>query len=175
MQVSKLMSRDLVTVAPEDSVEQAVKLLQRRGIRHLLVLKKKRLVGVISDRDVKRALDPEKTKKKLMNVGGLYFLLEPILVEEIMTADPLAVAPDTPVQEAARIMVREKFGALPVVQNGKPVGIVTETDLLRYFADKEPESVPGAAAAAPKPAGKQSRQPKAWGKRSRASKPGRKR
>ena len=54
-------------------------------------MKKDRLVGIISDRDIKRAMDPAKTKKKLMGIGGLYFLLEPILVREIMTREPVTM------------------------------------------------------------------------------------
>lgn len=140
MKVSELMNRELIAVAPDDSVEQAVKLLRQRGVRHLLVMKKNALVGIISDRDVKRALDPQKTKKKLMNVGGLFFLLEPILVEEIMTRAPVTITPDTEVHQAAWIMVERRFGALPVVKKDKTVGIVTETDLLRYFAESVAEA-----------------------------------
>src|SRR3990172_2230665 len=136
MQVSELMNRELVTVEPEDSVEEAVKLLRQRGIRHLLVIKKSRLIGIISDRDIKRALDPRRTKKKLMDIGGLYFLLEPILVEEIMTRDPVTIGQETSVNHAAYIMVERRFGALPVVENGRKIGIVTETDLLRHFASE---------------------------------------
>jgi acetoin utilization protein AcuB len=135
MLVSQFMNSDLITVAPEDSVEEAVKLLSRQGIRHLLGMKKNRLVGIISDRDIKRAMDPRRTRKKLMGIGGLYFLLEPILVEEIMTRDPLTIGPNTPAKQAAYIMVERRFGALPVVECGKTVGIVTETDLLRCFAE----------------------------------------
>ena len=134
MQVSELMNRELVTVQPEDSVEEAVKLIRREGIRHLLVMRKGRLIGIVSDRDIKRALDPRQTKKRLMDVGGLYFLMEPILVEEIMTRDPMTVDPGVSVHQAALIMVERRFGALPVVQNGCTQGIITETDLLRYFA-----------------------------------------
>lgn len=133
--VSELMNQDLILVSPEDSVETAVNLLRRRGVRHLLVMKRNRLVGILSDRDIKRALDPRATKKKLMAVGGLYFLLKPIFVEEIMTANPVTIEPDTSVLQAAWIMVNRRFGALPVVQKGKTLGIVTETDLLRYFAE----------------------------------------
>jgi len=139
MQVSELMNRDLITVAPDDSVEEAVKLLRQRGVRHLLVMKKNRLVGIISDRDVKRALDPRKTRKKLMDIGGLYFLLEPILVEEIMTPNPVTIAPDASAGHAGFVMVQRRFGALPVVESGRTVGIVTETDLLRYFAGESME------------------------------------
>lgn len=139
MQVSELMNRDLIAVSPDDSVEEAVKLLRQRGVRHLLVMKKNRLVGIVSDRDVKRALDPRKTRKKLMDIGGLYFLLEPILVEEIMTPNPVTIAPDAAAGHAGFIMVQRRFGALPVVENGQTVGIVTETDLLRYFAGESME------------------------------------
>ena len=82
MKVSQLMTRQLITVAPMDPVEHAVKLLRRRHVRHLLVANRGELVGIISDRDIKRALDPKKTKGRMMAVGGLYFMLEPILVEE---------------------------------------------------------------------------------------------
>jgi acetoin utilization protein AcuB len=135
MKVSQLMSRKLITVRPQDSVETAVGLLRQRGVRHLLVLDNRELVGIISDRDIKRALDPQKTRqKKVMNLGGLFFLLEPIAVREIMTRNVVSVSPNLTAQEAAQIMVSERFGALPVVKSGTLVGILTETDLLRYFA-----------------------------------------
>ena len=154
MDVSELMSRDLITVGPQDSVEEVVKLLRRRGVRHLLVMKKGRLVGIISDRDIKRALDPRQTRKKLMDIGGLYFLMEPILVEEIMTSDPVTVAPGASAAHAAFIMVQRRFGALPVVENGRTVGIVTETDLLRHFACESMERDRGPVHTRPTSAGR---------------------
>jgi len=138
MKIADLMSTKLFTVSPDDSVEATVRLLQQRGVRHLLVLDGHDLVGIISDRDIKRALDPKKSKRsKMLNLGGLYFLLEPILVSEIMTKDPTWIAPSATAQEAAEIMVTKRFGALPVVKGGKLVGIVTESDLLKYFAKKK--------------------------------------
>jgi len=134
MKISDLMSRKLIAVAPDDTVEVVVQLLRRRGVRHLLVMKKNKLVGILSDRDIKRAMDPGRTKKKLLGIGGLYFLLEPILVREIMTRDPVTVGPDLSARQAAQIMIAERFGALPVEDKGKMVGIVTETDLLRCLA-----------------------------------------
>jgi acetoin utilization protein AcuB len=151
MNVSELMTRKLITVAPDDSVEAAVQLLRRRGVRHLVVMEGDLLVGILSDRDIKRAMDPGKPKKKLLNIGGLFFLLEPILVREIMTPDPVTVGPDLSVQEAASIMVAKRFGALPVEGGGRTVGIVTETDLLRYFAKTGGER---------RPEGEKSRPPK---------------
>ncbi len=150
MNVAGLMTRKLITVSPDDSVEHAIQLLQQRGVRHLLVLEDGELVGIVSDRDIKRVLDPVRHhKKKLLGVGGLFFLLEPITVREIMTADVVSVPPDMPAQEAASIMVAEKFGALPVVRKETLVGILTETDLLRYFADLPGERVPARARTLP--------------------------
>jgi acetoin utilization protein AcuB len=145
MKVSELMTRKLIAVSPNDSVEVAVRLLRQRGVRHLLVLKDERLVGIVSDRDLKRALDPEGSKKKLLGIGGLYFLLEPILVREIMTPNPVTITADAPVQEAASVMVAERFGALPVVRRDELVGIITETDLLRHFAQSPPDQDTSAA------------------------------
>ncbi len=142
MKVSELMTRKLIIVAPDDSVEGAVRLLRQRGVRHLLVMKEGRLVGILSDRDIKRAMDPGKPKKKLLNIGGLFFLLEPILVREIMTPNPVTIAPNASAQEAATVMVAERFGALPVEEKGETLGIVTETDLLRYFSKTSGEPPP---------------------------------
>jgi len=136
--VARLMSKRLYTIGPDDSIEGAVRQLGERGVRHLLVLDRGQLVGILSDRDLKRALEPRKAKrKKLLNIGGLFFLLEPIYVREIMTRDPVTIESDATVQEAAALMVRRKFGALPVVKDGMLVGIVTETDLLRHFAETQ--------------------------------------
>jgi CBS domain-containing protein len=142
MKVSELMSRKLIAVAPHDSVEGAVRLLRQRGVRHLLVMTEGQLVGILSDRDLKRAMDPGRSKKRLLNLGGLFFLLEPILVREIMTPNPVTISPDATAQEAAAVMVAERFGALPVERKGKTIGIVTETDLLRHFAKTGGERAP---------------------------------
>jgi acetoin utilization protein AcuB len=107
----------------------------------------------MSDRDIKRALDPlKRSKRRMMNVGGLFFLLEPILVREVMTRNPITVSPEVAAREAAAVMVAERFGALPVVDEEETVGIITETDLLRYFAslpDQQPAPAPEAPRARP--------------------------
>ena len=137
MQVSQLMSKKLISISPQDSVEDAIKQLGRRGVRHLLVMNGSRLVGILSDRDVKRALDPARMKKRVQSVGGLVFMLDPIKVEEIMTHKPVRVHPGAAAHEAARTMLDRKFGALPVVDRGKVVGIITETDLLGFYMHQE--------------------------------------
>jgi len=129
------MTRKLITVSPDDSVEKAVQLFRQRSVRHLLVLQGERLVGILSDRDLIHAMEPLRAKqRKLLNVGGLFFLLEPVEVQEIMSRDVITIAPDLSIQDAAAFMVSSRFGALPVVANEKLVGIITETDLLRCLA-----------------------------------------
>jgi acetoin utilization protein AcuB len=106
------------------------------------VLEKERLVGILSDRDLMHAMEPVRAKeRKLLNVGGLFFLLEPLEVQEIMSRDVVTVAPDLLVQDAAAIMVASRFGALPVVANNELVGIITETDLLRCFTKLAPDQL----------------------------------
>jgi acetoin utilization protein AcuB len=139
MKVSELMTRKLITVRPLESVEGVIELLQGRGVRHLLVMDKKELVGIISDRDLKRAMDPSKTQKNVMAIGGMYFLMEPVVAEEIMTSHPVTIGAEANAKAAAKVMVKHRFGALPVVDDGHVVGVITETDLLRYFADSELE------------------------------------
>jgi len=144
--VSDIMTRKVITVPPDYSVERAVQLFQQRGIRHLPVLDGSQLVGIVSERDLVRALEPLRAKKKkLLNVGGLFFLLEPLEVKEIMSKDVISVPPDVSVQYAAASMVVSRLGALPVVADGKLVGIVTDTDLLRYLASEESKPAPAGA------------------------------
>ena len=137
MRVSQLMSKKLITIGLDDSLEDALRLLRRRGVRHLVVMKGTRLVGILSDRDVKRALDPARMKTRVRSVGGIVFMLEPIRVEEIMTPSPVTVHPGAAAHAAAKTMLDRKFGALPVVDRRKVVGIVTETDLLAYYTHQE--------------------------------------
>jgi CBS-domain-containing membrane protein len=72
-----------------------------------------------------------------MAIGGLFFLMEPVIAEEIMTAHPVTIGAAANAKAAAKVMVQHRFGALPVVEDGHVVGVITETDLLEYFAESE--------------------------------------
>lgn len=119
MLVGDVMQTRVVTVAPYTRVPEALGLAQHRGIRHLPVVDE-RLVGIVSDRDLKRAL----------GAGGA----EERRVDQIMTRAVVTVTPAAPVEEAARVMLEERISALPVVEGGRLVGIVTETDVVELFA-----------------------------------------
>ena len=130
MYVQDVMQTKLFTVTPETTLPEALNLTAQRGIRHLPVLDGERLVGIVSDRDLKRAMASPATS---LEAHELRYLLDHVLVREIMTGGVITVRPTAPIEEAARLMVLEKIGALPVTEGEQLIGILTETDLLRFF------------------------------------------
>lgn len=127
--VSEIMRTQFVTLKTEDRLDLADDVMKLGRIRHMPVLEGERLVGVVSQRDLlaaslSRALDFEASHRRSF--------LKSVAVDEVMARDVVTVAPDTPIVEAALLMIRRKIGCLPVVDaKGAPVGLVTETDLLR--------------------------------------------
>src|SRR3972149_5001864 len=132
MLVEKRMKRDPVTVAPEDSFRHAMTLIRQKGIRHLPVAEEGRLVGIITDRDIRQTSPSPATS---LEIHELHYLLERVKIREIMTRKVYTVTPETPIEEAARLMRDHKIGGLPVLQAGRLVGIITETDILRAFVE----------------------------------------
>ena len=126
MLISDIVQTDLITVTPEASLATILHLLNRKGVRHLLVVEYGQLVGIISDRDVKSVLALS---------SGLEGLDHYRTAGQIMTRDPITITPASPVEYAARLMISARIGALPVVQYTRLIGIVTETDLLRILSD----------------------------------------
>lgn len=132
MQVEKRMKANPITVSPEDSFRHAMTLIRQRGIRHLPVVEEGRLVGIVTDRDLRQASPSQATS---LESHELLYLLEKLKVRDIMTAKVYTVAPETPIEEAARLMLQHKIGGLPVLRGGMLIGILTETDILRAFVD----------------------------------------
>jgi acetoin utilization protein AcuB len=130
MLVQDIMKSTLVTISPRTTLPDAVKLTRERGIRHLPVLDGDKLVGIVSDRDLKRAMASSATA---LEAHELRYLLDRVKVAEIMTRAVVTIGPAFPVEEAARVMVKEKISALPVTDGGRLVGIVTETDVVELF------------------------------------------
>ena len=132
MRVEDVMTRTLVTVPPETSVLDAQVRLTREGIRHLLVTDEGgELLGIVTDRDIRLNLPSPATS---LSVWEMKDLLSRLTVGEIMTKAVVTVGPRREVSEAAVLMLEHKIGALPVLEDGRPAGIVTETDLLRALA-----------------------------------------
>jgi acetoin utilization protein AcuB len=119
MQVSKIMSANPVTISPDKRVGQALKLMQKHNIRHLPVVKNDHMVGWITSRDLREVL--------------LASMLEKITVEDVMLKSPITVTPDTTVEEAARMIYEHKIGGMPVLEEGRLVGVITMLDLISAF------------------------------------------
>jgi CBS domain-containing protein len=128
--VEQRMTRDVVTLEQGQSLRDAMGVMQRHRIRHAPVLDGDRLVGILTDRDVKRA-----TPSLLSGIDREQYdrVLSQTRVGQVMTRNPYSVTPTTSLRDAVKLFVDRKFGALPVVEAGRLVGILTQTDLLRAF------------------------------------------
>lgn len=113
------MSRAPVSVSPDVPVGQVAGLMRNQAIRHVLVMENEQLVGIVSDRDLRGLL---------MEGGPTLSPSSP--VASVMSEPPVAVDPETPLSEAVRTMLEHKIGALPVVDGGRAVGILTRADAL---------------------------------------------
>jgi acetoin utilization protein AcuB len=133
MLVEEVMSRSVITLAPEQTLRDAVNLLRSKHIRQLPVVEDSRLIGIITDRDIKRA-----TPSLLQGVDREVYdrVLDTTQISQFMTREPLTVTPDSDLKDAVMIFIDSKIGALPVVTSGKLVGIITQIDALRVLYGK---------------------------------------
>lgn len=132
MRVSNLMSPIPVTVGPGTAMLDARRTMQEHRIRHLLVTEGERLVGIVTDRDVRLNLPSPATTLSIWEINAL---LARLTVGEVMTKTVIVIGPDRDAADAAAILLSEKIGALPIVDGDRLVGIVTETDFLRSFVE----------------------------------------
>ncbi len=139
MRVSEIMTRAPLTIRQDATVGAAWKLMRARKIRHIPVLDgSRRLVGIVTDRDLRQViLDPDIQAQ----LGSTPEAMNVLTVAEVMTWGVITVRPDSDLREAARVMHAHKVGALPVVEHGRVVGILTETDLVKAFVDALGEGV----------------------------------
>jgi acetoin utilization protein AcuB len=134
MFVRDRMSSSVVTVAPETSFQDALQQMRDHGCRRLPVVDAKgKLVGIVSERDL---LHAEPSSATSLSIWEVHYLLWKIRIREIMTREVITTTPDTPIEDAANLMVTHKIGGLPIVDGkGKVVGIITETDIFRTFVE----------------------------------------
>lgn len=125
------MTRGVVTASPETSLADALALLQERRIRHLPVVEGGVLVGVVSDRDLRSQVPAP----GVIGEAERQALLRGKRLGEVMGRDVVVVDPDTPVEEAARLLAHHRIGCLPVVAGAEVVGILTASDLVRAFVE----------------------------------------
>ena len=134
--VGGCMTVDPATVEPKDSLQRVIELLRRRDIRAVPVVEAGKLVGIVTDRDVRQVApayplfrDEEEIRRYTEN----------LTVTAAMTADPMTVTAATPLVEAAKILETYRIGSLPVVEDLRVVGMLSVTDLLRVFVAQNTE------------------------------------
>jgi acetoin utilization protein AcuB len=136
--VSDLMTLDPQSVTLETTLRHIMELMKREGCRQLPVLDNGKLVGIVTDRDIRLVMNSP------VILHGRWQdeeLMDKVTAESCMTPNPISVSPDTPAYRAAEMLSIYKFGALPVVEDERLVGIVTVTDFLDYLASSRLEAV----------------------------------
>ncbi|HUG37478.1 MAG TPA: CBS domain-containing protein [Candidatus Limnocylindrales bacterium] len=132
MMVRDLMRGPPITVGPETPMLEARQRMLTERIRHLLVVEGDEFVGIVTDRDIRLNLPSQATS---LSVWEMNYLLSRLTVGKVMTRSVIKVGPDRDAREAARLMIEHKIGALPVLDGGRVIGIVTESDFLRAFLE----------------------------------------
>ena len=127
MKVSDRMTREVLTLDEEQSLREALSLQQRHKIRHIPVVSDGSIVGILTDRDLKRA-----SPSLLSGISQERYdeLLDTTRVGQVMTRNPQTVTPATPLKDSVKILIEGKFGALPVIERNQLVGIITDTDFV---------------------------------------------
>lgn len=130
MRIRDVMTKNPITVESQTLVMDAQKIMKENKIRRLPVVDKGKLVGIVTHHDLLQAAPSPATS---LSVYELNYLLAKMKVEEVMTKNPVSLSPDTPFEEALRIGQEKGIGAFPIVENGKLVGITTESDIIRLL------------------------------------------
>ncbi len=129
MRIRDVMTKNPITVDSETLVLEAQKLMKENNIRRLPVVDKGNLVGIVTQHDLLQASPSPATS---LSIHELNYLLAKMKVKEVMKKNPLTLTPDTPFEEALRIGQDKRIGSFPVMEKGKLVGIITESDAVRF-------------------------------------------
>ncbi len=123
------MTPNPITISPRTTLPEAHQIMKEKRIRRLPVVDENgQLVGIVTLGDVREASPSDATS---LSIFELNYLLARLTVDKIMTRKVITVTPDTPIYEAARLMLEHKIGGLPVVEDGRVVGIITESDIFK--------------------------------------------
>ena len=153
MFVRDRMASPAVTVTGDVPFQDALKLMQERRFRRLPVVDDKgRLIGIVAERDLLYASPSPATS---LSVWELNYLLSKITIKGLMTREVVTTTPDTPIEEAARLMVDQGVGGLPVVdRDNRPIGMITETDIFKTMVEMFAGGLPGVRLTLAVPRGK---------------------
>jgi acetoin utilization protein AcuB len=126
------MTKKVFTVAPDDGIIDALTVMKENGIKHLPIVKGDRMKGIVSDRDIREFTPSAATS---LDVYELHYLLAKMKVKDIMKTNIFTTSPDTPVEEAAMVLYDKQVGCLPVVEDSKLAGIISDRDIFRALVD----------------------------------------
>jgi acetoin utilization protein AcuB len=130
MRIRDVMTRNPITIDSETLIWEAQKIMKENNIRRLPIMDKGKLVGIITQHDLLAASPSPATS---LSVYELNYLLSKMKVKEIMKKNPVTLTPETPFEEALKIGQEKKIGSFPVMENGKLIGIATESDIVRFM------------------------------------------
>lgn len=132
MLIKERMSKPVITITPDTSVQEALQIMRENKIRRLPVMEGKKLVGIVTERDLLYASPSPATT---LSIQEMHYMLSKLKVREIMKYPVITIDENAPLEEAARIMADNKIGGLPVTRDGELVGIITESDLFKVFTE----------------------------------------
>ncbi len=132
MLVGERMSQPVISVSPDTPIHDALAMFKKEHIRRAPVIKDGKMVGIVTETDL---LNASPSPVSTLSVWEMNYLLSKVTVKQVMSKKVLTITRDTPIEEAARIMADNKLGGLPVVDDNKVVGIITETDLFKVFLE----------------------------------------
>lgn len=132
MFVKTRMTTNPWTVRTDATIPEAIALMKDKHVRHLPVMDAGKVVGVISEGDIDSALPSKATS---LSVNELTYLVNKLKIDKVMSRKPITISPDAPLEQAAVVMRQSKIEMLPVVDAGRLVGVITESDLLDAFIE----------------------------------------
>ncbi len=125
--VRTFMTAQVQTLSSKDRLLEAALLLRSSHIRHIPIVDESEIVGILSDRDIQRCAPSMLARVSAEEYNAVF---EETLINRVMTREPLRISADAPLNEAVALLREKKLGCLPVVENGKLVGIITKADML---------------------------------------------
>lgn len=132
MLVRRKMKKDLITITKDERMTTARKIMKEKNIRHLPVVDGKKLIGLVTNMDIRKA---EASPATSLEIRELHYLLDKLTAGEIMTRNVITISPDISIEEAATLIHDNKIGCLPVVEDGNLVGMITENDVMEILID----------------------------------------
>ncbi|MEP3839079.1 MAG: CBS domain-containing protein [Algibacter sp.] len=129
--ISTIMTKNIIAISPREDLDRVEMLFNRHKIKHIPVVSHGVIVGMVSYTDLMRISFSEEVPEDSRTVNSVVY--NAFTIEQVMVKDVVTVTGDTSIKEVAKLLADREFHAVPVVDDGVPVGIVSTTDLLYYF------------------------------------------